>query len=136
MDRAALTAYLATEYDVLLGEADIATTDTPDGLAPVLDNVAAIVDGRPDLPVLWHQLVASYVALDRVVKRFAANMDVSISGDSYRTRQQFENAKALRDELYLKVAWLVDPEHPDAGSSGPGTVTTIEMPFLTGGDAW
>lgn len=132
MDRIALTDYLATEYDTLLVEAGIAPTDTADGLASVLDAVSGIVDWHPDLSVVWQRLLGSYYLLDRVVKRFAVNMNVSISGDSYSLQQQFANAKALRDEAYGNVAWLVDPLIPADDPNATGRIVTIEMPFLTG----
>lgn len=131
MDRIGLTAYLATEYDTLLVEAGIAPTDTVDGLASVLDAVSGIVAAHPELSVVWQRLLGSYYLLDRIVKRFAVNMNVSISGDSYSLQQQFANAKALRDEAYQNVAWLVDPLIPIDDPNAGGRIVTIEMPFLT-----
>ncbi|HVL24877.1 MAG TPA: hypothetical protein VM450_12385, partial [Thermomicrobiales bacterium] len=87
IDRAALTAYLATEYDTLLAEAGIAATDTADGLAPVLDAVESLVSLSPDLSPVWYQPLGRYYALSRIVNRFAANMDVSTGGDTYRLQQ-------------------------------------------------
>ena len=134
MDSEALLAYLAIEFDALLAEANIAPTDTPDGLGPVLDAVAMIADAQPDLDTAWHRLLARYYTLDRILNRFAVNMNVSISGDSYSLQQQFANVKALRDDARNTVAWLLDPVMPGTSADGGGIVT-IEMPFLTGGDA-
>lgn len=132
MDRDLLAAWIATELDALLGEAGIVATDTPDGLVPILDTVERLA---VDIGEGWLLPLARYVALDRIVTRLAVNMNVSIRGDSYQRQQQFANAKALRDVAYGAVAWIVDPVAPGT-SDGPGTVTTIEMPFLTGGDEW
>ena len=134
IDRAALTAYLATEYDTLLAEAGIAATDTADGLAPVLDAVDTLVSLSPDLSPVWVQPLGRYYALSRIVNRFAANMDVSTGGDTYRLQQQFANAKALLDRERAGVLWLVEPIPPD--TSGVGSVVTIEMPYLTEAESW
>lgn len=133
MDRSALAAFIATDLDALLAEAGIATTDTPDGLAPILDVVE--LAAPPDLPVTWYGPLGRYVALDRIVTRLAAQMDVSVSGDSYRLSQLFTQAKALRDEARAQVAWIVTPAMPVPDDQASGGVT-IEMPYLTGGDPW
>jgi hypothetical protein len=137
VDRDALADYLAMEYDALLAEAGIALTDTDDGLGPILDAVEALVSLLVDLSPVWYQPLARYFALTRIMNRLAVNMNVSVSGDSFSLQQQFTNAKALRDEAYGMVAWLVSPL-PD--TSGVGDVVTIEMPYLTayeeGDSAW
>ena len=129
MDREALRLYLATEYDTLLAEAGIAATDTADGLAPVLDAVERWFALSPDLSPAWEQPLGRFYALSRVVNRFAANMDVSTGGDSYRLQQQFANAKALLDIERGRVAWIVDPVAPDA-ASGSGRLVTLTAPYL------
>jgi hypothetical protein len=136
MDRAALTVFLATEYDSLLAGAGIAPTDTPDGLTPVLDNVAAIVDAYPDLVSRWHRELARYYALDRIVNRLGTKVDISTGGDSYKLNQKFTNPKALRDEAKRTVAWLVDPAPTVTGAEMGGRDIELYMPFLTEEVSW
>ncbi|MGI8404974.1 MAG: hypothetical protein ACR2OE_09475 [Thermomicrobiales bacterium] len=124
MDRITLTDYLANEYDSLMLEAGIAATDTVDGLASVLNAVQDIVIVRPDLSVVWQRLLGSYYLLDRILNKFAVNMNVSISGDSYSLQQQFANVKALRDEAYRNVAWLIVPVSVP-GPRGMGSVGIV-----------
>jgi hypothetical protein len=131
MDRAALAAFIATDLDISLAEAGIATTDTPDGLAPILDRVAMLTPA--DLDVEWLRKLGRYAALDRIVSRLVMNMSISISGNSYNLQQQFLNVKALRDEAYKQVAWIVDPVVPGT-ESGSGGALTIDMPYLTEGE--
>lgn len=132
MDRATLAAWLAVEYDALLTEASIAPTDTsPGGLAPVLDKVWEWLDVVPDLDDAWLYPLAAYYLLDRIVKRWAVNMDVNTSGDSYKLSQQLANVRTLRDEAYAQVEWLIATPpgvEPDDG------IVVYEMPFLTGGE--
>ncbi len=130
IDSAALVGYLAIEYDTLLAEAGIATTDTSENLGPVLDAVEQLDALNPDLSPLWIYPLARYFTLKRIVNRLAVNMDVSISGDSYRLNQIFANAKSLLSEARAQVAWIVDPVPP--GTSGYGDITVVELPFLTG----
>jgi hypothetical protein len=112
MDRSELAAFIATDLDALLVEAGIASTDTPDGLGPILDAVEAVAP--VDLLPTWLPPLGRYMALDRIVTRLAAQMDVSLSGDSYRLSQLFTQAKALRDEAKASVSWIVEPVTPDA----------------------
>lgn len=138
MTREELLAYLSIEYDYLLLEADIGMGDDVDGLGPVLDHAEAVFTRFDGLTDIWQRQVASYYALDRIVSRMAVNMAVSISGDSYNLKHQYDNAKKLRDEMYAKVWRLVDPPLPGEIDDGdkPGTLYTLEMPFLSGGDEW
>ena len=131
MDRTALRTYLASTYDVLLGEAGIGTTDTGNSdLKPVLDAVATWDGLDPALSPLWINPLGRFYALDRIVNRFAANMDVTMAtGGSYRLQQQYANAKQLLDLARLQVAWIVEPVPSTAGR-----VVTISAPFLTGGE--
>lgn len=124
MDRITLTDYLANEYDSLTLEAGIAATDTVDGLESVLDAVEDVVIVRPDLSVVWQRLLGSYYLLDRIVKKFAVKMNVSVEGDSYSLQQQFANAKALRDEAYRNVSWLIVPVSVP-GPRGMGSIGII-----------
>lgn len=130
IDRTVLTGFLAIEYDMLLAEAGIAATDTPANLGPVLDAVEQLDALDPDLSPLWLQPLARYFTLKRIVNRLAVNMDISISGDSYRLNQIFANAKSLLSEAKAQVSWIVDPVQP--GTSGYGDITVVELPFLTG----
>jgi hypothetical protein len=131
IDRTTLTGFLAIEYDTLLVEAGIAGTDTPANLGPVLDAVDQLVVLSDPLSPLWLQPLARYFTLKRIVNRLAVNMDVSISGDSYRLNQIFANAKSLLSEAKAQVAWIVDPVQPGEASDY-GDITVVEMPFLTG----
>lgn len=136
MDRAALTSYLATEYDVLLAEAGIEAADTPDGLGPVLDAVEQLVALSTELSPAWHRPLARYYALQRIVNRLAVNMNVSVAGDSYSLQQQFANAQKLLDRERVTVGWLVDPIPPADEDAELGKVVTITQDYLTGGTQW
>lgn len=129
MDRTTLTDYLANEYDSLMLEAGITATDTVDGLESVLDAIEDVVTVRPDLSVVWQRLVGNYYLLDRILNRFAVNMNVSISGDSYSLQQQFANVKALRDEAYRNVSWIITPVLP--GDETDGGTVVVTMPYLS-----
>lgn len=134
MDRAGLAAWLTLRLNTLLAAAGIASTDTEDGLAPVLDDLEVRLAGTPDLQVAWHQPLARYVALEWIVDRLGSKMDVTTGGDSFRLNQQFANAKALRDDARAAVAWIIDGSGSVQGiSSGP---VTIDLNFLTGGGSW
>lgn len=135
MDRAALASYLATEYDTLLAEAGIGTTDTSAGdLKPVLDAVEQLATLSPELSPVWIQPLGRYYTLRRIVNRFATNMDVNRPSGSYRLQQQFANAKALLDIEAARVGWIVDPVSP-AVVSAPAQPFTLSFPFLTGDPA-
>lgn len=135
MDRAALATFIATDLDALLAEAEIAATDTPDGLASILDTVEHITAGNASVGEAWHRPLARYVALERIVTRLAAQMDTTIGGDSYRLSQLFTQAKALRDEARALVGWIIEPAQPGSGGTSGGPVV-IDMPYLAGGESW
>ena len=108
MDRATLAAWLAVEYDALLTGAGIASTDTtPNGLGPVLDKVWDWLAVVPDLDDVWIAPLSAYYLLDRIVKRWAVNVDVSVDGDSFKLSQQLANVRQLRDEAYGQIGWLI-----------------------------
>lgn len=132
IDRAALTAYLATEYDTLLAEARIQPTDTADGLASVLDAVQRVVDQHDDLDVAWHRPLGQYFVLQRIAHRLAANMDVSDTEGSYKLSQQFQNAKWLLGQVSPLVSGLVTPaSRDDANAVG---ILSVRSRFLRGGE--
>jgi hypothetical protein len=145
VDRKALTAMLIDEFAPLAEEAGIALADTSAGFKPSLDMVGRIATALPTLHASWYEPLARWYLLDRIVKRLAVNMAVSVDSDSYSMQHIYEHAQALRAELFAYVGELVDPTFIAAILSGEappahGRIVHVVTPFLTGpdygGDEW
>lgn len=131
MDRGALATYLTVDLDVSLAEAGIALTDTPDGLAPILDRVERFVEGNASIGDAWLPDLARYVALARIADRLMMNMRISVGGSSFSLKDQYDNVILRLKEAKAVVAWIVDPAPPASTSNGP---VSIDMPYLAEGD--
>lgn len=133
IDRVTLTTYLTTRYGPIALEAGLTTEDEAAGWGPALDAVQATVDLAVTLSPIWYEPLARYYALDLIVARLAANMDVTLtSGASYRLQQLYKNARELLDSERVTVGWIVDPIPPT--ESSVGSITTWRSEFLTGGE--
>lgn len=131
VDRASLTTYLSRKYGVLLAEIGLAATDTDDGLGPIIDDVTLVVDAHDSLSEAWHEPLGRYYTLQQAVDTLAVDMDVSISGDSYKLDQQFKHVMVLLENERRTVSWLTGPDAIDPDTFGDLGVVTITSDYLT-----
>lgn len=136
MDRVALLTMIVDEYGPLMDAASIGRDDTASGVAPSLDRVGVIVAQYPGLVDDLVEHTARYFVLDRIVKRLGANMNVGTQSGSYSLRQQYENARALRDDELRIVGPVVGATSVDQGALSTGRDVIVVTPFLSGPDPY
>lgn len=137
IDRLTILDDLMYRYGDLLDDAGIVQDDTPDGLAPILDEVEALSEANADLSDAVLADVARYKTLDLLTGKFATAINMSDSEGSYQANQEYTNTKSLRDAYYQSIGWALTAQPATEGSGNPpGTIITVYHPTTVDPNDW
>lgn len=135
LSREEAAAYAASEFQELLADAGIDTTETG-GLKGPLDRAMrstglAVTDSVPDGSEASFLLVLDWAVLSRIERALALRVDVSVDGPSQSKKysQAADHVRQLREDAWVRAQpFISEDASPDDWEVGTVSLGILALP--------